>query len=230
MNWHRKLLREGFMKYLAKTAAIAASSLLFIGAAQASTFELDFNTDFSDPTDPDSAAPSGSDWLTAVFDDGGTDGSATLTLTTGDIGAADVTSVYLNFNDALGIDNLEISQSGGSTATDILPSENAHQADADGIYDLKIDWANNDFMANQVITFNITGSGAASTFVANDFNFLAEVGDENGPFYGAAKFQSTGDGEQSAWVGAVPVPASAWLFSSALGLLGWVRSRPNPTT
>jgi hypothetical protein len=214
-------------KFIRVSIAFAAGLFLMTGA-QASSFQLDFNYDFSNPGDLDSAPPSGSDWLIAVFDDGGSAGSATLTLTVGNIGVADVTSVYLNFDDAQGISNLSIAQSGGTgpTATAINQSMNTYQADGDGIYDLKIDWANNDFMAGEVITFDITGSGAASGFVANDFNYLAEIGDPKGPFFGAAKFQSTGvAGEQSAWVAAVPVPAAVWLFGSALGFLGWIRRR-----
>lgn len=215
------------MQYYIRAAALAAAILLFMGGAQASTLQLDFNYDFSDPNDPNSAPPSGSDWLTAVFDDGGSLGSATLTLTVGNIGGADVTGVYLNFNDALGIANLAITQSGGTgpTATAINQSMNTYQADGDGIYDLQILWDNNDFMAGEVITFDIIGSGAASSFAASDFNFLAEIGDERGPFYAAAKFQSTGDGEQSAWVAAVPIPGAVWLMGSALGMLGWMRRK-----
>lgn len=216
------------MTLISKKAALAAAALMFATAGQAATLQLDFDYDFSDPGDPDSAPPSGSNWLTAVFDDGGSLGSATLTLTVGNIGIADVTGVYLNFNDALGIANLNISQSGGTgpTATSINQSMNTYQADGDGIYDLMIDWANNDFMAGEVITFDIIGSGAASGFSANDFYFLAEIGDDKGPFYGAAKFQSTGDGEQSAWVAAVPVPGAVWLFGSALVGLGWIKRKP----
>ena len=69
---------------------VASTFVLFTAPAMASTFQLDFDTDFSDPSDPDSAPPSGSNWLTAVFDDGDTFGSATLTLTVGNIGDADV--------------------------------------------------------------------------------------------------------------------------------------------
>jgi hypothetical protein len=217
------------MNYITRAAALMAASLLYIGVAQAATLQLDLGTSFGDPFDPDTAAPDGAGpWLTALFDDGGTAGSATLTLSVADIGGADITSVYLNFNDALGIGNLSISYAGGTgpAPTSILQSMNTYQADGDGIYDLKIDWANNDFMANEVITFNITGSGAASSFVASDFNYLAEVGDENGPFYAAAKVQSTGEfGEQSDWIAAVPVPAAVWLFGSGLGLLGWMRRK-----
>ena len=66
---------------------------------------------------------------------------------------------------------------------------------------------------------------ASVGFVAGDFNYLSTPADINGPFFAAAKVQSTGDGEQSAWIAAVPVPAAVWLFGSALAGLGWMRRR-----
>lgn len=216
------------MKQLTRAAALAAGSLLLAGAAQAATLQLDFDTDFSDFSDPGSASPSGtSPWLTALIDDGGSAGSATLTLTASDIGIADITQVYLNFDDALASTNLAITYaSGPAEPTNIQTAVNTYQADGDGKFDILIDFGNDNFMENESIVFNINGTGAASAFVASDFNFLSDpAGEFKGPFYGAAKFQSTGNGEQSAWVAAVPVPGAVWLMGSALGMLGWMRRK-----
>ena len=55
-----------------KKAVVAATLGLFALTGNAATLQLDFDYDFSDPGDPDSAPPGGiSPWLTAVIDDGG---------------------------------------------------------------------------------------------------------------------------------------------------------------
>ena len=108
-----------------------------------------------------------------------------------------------------------------STGTD------AFKADADGWYDILFDLpqpSGNSFDAGESLVYTITGTG----LVASSFNFFStpDLVDPNGPFLGAAKFGSTGDGEQSDWVGAVPIPAAVWLFGTGLlGLVGVARRR-----
>jgi len=198
------------------------------GMIDAATLTLKFGHSFGDTSDPDTAPPDGAGpWMEAFFDDGGTAGSVTLTLTVdGSVGIADVTAVYLNVDSAIcdvNCDtNMSIIQLGGTDSADTIEwDEDGFKADSDGLYDILISFTNNTFSATDTSSFTITAAG----LVAGSFNFLSTPDDVKGPFYGAAKFQSTGDGSQSDWVAAIPVPASAWLLGSALGLLGWIRRR-----
>jgi len=79
-----------------------------------------------------------------------------------------------------------------------------------------------EFLASTLSDASLTGSLGAS-----DANFV-------GPQQGLLLFLSTeeGGGGDAVFLGAatsafavVPVPAAAWLFGSALGLLGWARRR-----
>jgi hypothetical protein len=195
----------------------------------AATLTLNFDVSFGDPLDADTAAPDGpAPWLTAFFDDGNTPGSVDLTLSvSGSVGIAEVTQVYLNVDDTIGGENLTISPTGGTgPGTTISQGTDAFKADADGWFDLLFEMpatGGSGFDAGETLTFSITGDG----LVASSFNYWStpDPVDPNGPFLGAAKFQSTGiEGLQSDWVGAVPVPAAAWLFGSGLlGLVGVAR-------
>ena len=227
--------RKGKMAFKSLSLRAVCASVLSFGlatSAGAATLQLDFGTSFGDPFDPDTAAPDGpGPWLTAFFDDGGTTGSVSLTLSVaGTVGGAEVSQVYLNVDDAIGGANLTITANGGTgpAANSILKGTDAFKADADGWYDILFDLpppGGDRFGAGETLTYDITGIG----LVASSFNFLStpDLVDPNGPFLGAAKFQSTGVlGEQSDWVGAVPIPAAVWLFGSGLiGLVGLARRK-----
>jgi hypothetical protein len=94
------------------------------------------------------------------------------------------------------------------------------------------------FNANETLIYTITDT--TNTLIANSFNFLSapslDPNSTKGPFLAAAKVLDTGsstvpcvggDGECSDWIAppVIPVPASVWLFGSALGLLGWMRRK-----
>lgn len=215
------------------TALLGMLMAVGLSQANAATLQLNFGVSFGDPTDPDTMQPDGSGpWLTAVFDDNDTAGSVTLTLTVaGDVGGAEVTAVYLNLDPFVEVTSLSITPAGGDgpAANDIFKGTDAFKADADGWYDILFDLpppGGDTFEAGETLVYNITGF---PLLVADSFNYLStpDPVDPNGPFLGAAKFQSTGlNGEQSDWVGVVPVPAAAWLFGSGLlGLVGIARRR-----
>ena len=211
-------------------------ALLFAGLSQANaaTLQIDFDISFGDPTDPNTAPPGGpSPWLTAFFDDHDSTGSVTLTLSVANVasvGAAEVTAVYLNVDDAIGGANLTITPTGGTgPAASISAGTDIAQAADSGSYDILFDLpppGGDRFTAGETLIYNIT----ANNLVASSFNFLSTP-DLSGPFLGAAKFQSTsgcatGAGQCSDWVGAVPVPAAVWLFGTGLlGLIGVVRRK-----
>jgi len=215
------------MKNLARSAALAGASLLLATAAQAATLQLDFDYDFSDQNDLGSELPDGpSPWATAVFDDGGSVGTVNLTFSVGGtVGAAEVTGIYLN-SDIGGLSFTTLDDSAVSSSV-ITYSSNAYQAGNDGEFDILIDLpppGADRLTAGESISYLITGAG----ITASTFNSLSNptLTSETGPFLGAVKFASTGDGgENSAWVAAVPVPGAVWLMGSALGMLGWLRRK-----
>ena len=215
------------MKTLCSKALLSAVTLVFSFAANAASLTFDFSTSFGS-VPADGPAP----WLTAVFDDGGTPGSVDLSLSVaGTAGAADITEVYLNLAPALDATLLTFTRTGGTgpTAISVDLGEDDYKADGDGLYDILIDLPPppgqqaQRFNAGETLQFSITGIGSLT---AGDFNFFSTPAGGTGPFLAAAKVQDTGlGGEGSDWIGVVPVPAAAWLFASALGVLGWVRRR-----
>ena len=205
---------------------------MFAFSANAALLQMDFGTSYGDPFDTDTAAPDGpAPWMTAVFDDGDIAGSVTLTLTVaGTVGDATVSAVYFNLvDDSI---SLGIVESGGTgpLANGITSGSNIASADGSGLYDIYIDLPPPDtspgpgtdyFEAGETLVYTITGAG----ITVDSFNAWSEDIDTTGPFIASAKFQSTGTGVQSDWVGVVPIPAAVWLFGSALGALGWMRRK-----
>ena len=210
---------------------------LLISPAQATSVTFNLGTVFSD----DSIAPDGTaPYATVVFDDGGTSGSVTMTLTVSpNVGQAILTELYINFDPDLDLGALELeydeTSTGDEASNPINIGTNAFQADGDGLYDILFDFppppemgGNDEFLsAGEVVIYDIISEDAIN---ANSFNFLsAPGGNDNGPFLAAVKFNRTGPlQEDSAWVGAgvIPVPAAVWLFGSGLiGLVGVARRR-----
>ena len=217
------------------TALPAAALLAAVATvpAQAATVTFEYTQSFG------AAAPLGSSpWATAVFDDGGSAGSVTLTMNaTGTIGDANITQMYFNFDPSLDVTNLvftyDVASTGPAAAgggnNGIFTEVDAFQADGDGKYDILFDFppptGNTKWMAGETVTYTITST---DDIMASSFNFLsAPGGNSAGPFLSVARFQSTGpNGNGSDWVGAVPVPAAVWLFGSGLlGLVGVARKR-----
>lgn len=204
----------------------AAAGVLLAGTIQAATLTYEFDTSFGAPYDPDTAAPDGTaPWLTAVFDDGDTAGSVTLTMTFGaDNGDNTVNSVYFNLDQALNASDLTYSYISGPSAG--VNTTGNLSADGAGDFDIYFDFPPppggqvDFFNAGDTVVYTITGA----SLVASSFDFLSEDPSSNtGAKFAAAQIQSTGDGSQSDWIGVVPLPAAAWLFISGLGALGFLQ-------
>jgi len=219
-------------KLFTLTALPAAALLAAVVAvpAQAATVTFEYTQSFG-AVSPDGPAP----WATAVFDDGGSLGSVTLTMSVAaSVNLAAVTEMYFNLDPALDPTSLLFARTDGTgpTAanTSIQTGVDNFQADGDGQYDILFDFPPPPgqqaarFNAGEFVTYDITGIGSLT---ADDFNFFATPGGGFGPYLSVARFQSTGpDQEGSDWVGAVPVPAAVWLFGSGLlGLVGVARKR-----
>ncbi len=207
----------GVKSFVLKTCATAALGLFSL---QASAASVTFNyTESFGSVPPDGPAP----YATATFDDGGTAGSVTLTMTVaGTVDGADVTAMFFNLDPTLDPTLLTFNRDGGTgpaaATTNILTGVDAYRAGGDGYYDIVFDFPpppGNDaakFNAGEDLVYTITGTG----ITADSFNFFATPGPGEGnpgPYLSVARFQSTGpDQEGSDWVGAVPVPAAVWLF------------------
>jgi hypothetical protein len=226
----------------------ASAALLACGTVNAATLTLDFDTSFGDQSDPGTAPPDGgTPWFTAVFDDGGSPGTVTLTMTLAStVGTATVDGVYFNLDPAMDAALLTIAYDGlSSTAPEdhsIGQATDGFKPDSDGFMDIFFNFpppgGQARFEAGEVAVYDISGAG----LVASSFDFLSTPDplelNPTGPWKAAAKIQSTGSttvicddgvGECSDWIAPaiIPVPAAAWLFGSALCLLGWMRRRQN---
>jgi hypothetical protein len=208
-------------------AAVAASPV------QAATVTFTYDQSFG-AVSPDGPAP----WATAVFDDGGSAGSVTLTMSVaGTVGEADVTAMYFNLDPSLDPNSLGFNRDSGTgpaAANTVIStgSDAFGPLGGDGIYDIEFEFPPSPgnqaarFNAGEDLVYTITGTGIS----ASSFNVFGTPGPGQGnpgPYLSVARFQSTGpDQNGSDWVGAVPVPAAVWLFGSGLlGLVGIARRR-----
>ena len=203
-------------------AACAALGSLFVWAApaRAAVLDIPFGDDYTSGVVPAGAGP----WMTARFDDHGTPGSVTLTITSNLAGGSEfVTRVLFNFDPTLNPAALTFSApTKAGTFADPVVSAGADALSAGGgaNFDLLVQFDNsppaNRFGGSESVTYTITG---VPTLTAGSFAFTS-TGGGSGPLPASAHIQGTGASAQgSAWVTVVPEPASATLVllaSSAL--------------
>ncbi len=202
--------------------AIAFGVLLLMPSQlPAAIVQFDLDYQYS----PTGVAPTGgTPWLTATFDDGGTVGSVTLTMSAP--GLTDPESVgawYFNSTEG----GLNFSWDGSSVeASSIDQASNAFKAGPDGYFDIRMNFTNGSFTNGNDSIYEITGAG----ITAETFNTLSFISGSNiGPFHTAAHILNiNGLGMDSGWIApsadvpaAVPVPPVAVLLGSGLvGLIG----------
>ncbi len=200
----RKLFATAAFVWLAMTAGQAGATI--------TTFQA--LIEYNGGVPPVGSPP----WLTVEFDDGGTSGLVTMTLTATNLTANEfVSGLYLNLDPTLDPTGLVFSPptEGDFESPTISLGTNLYKADGDGHFDILLAFSESDglpnrFTAGDAVSYDITGF---TDLTAGSFNFVsAPDGAGAGLYPMAAHVQATGqDGSGSAWVSA-PEPASLALL------------------
>lgn len=212
--------------FKASIASIALIGALAAAPAAATVITFDLDTVVEGDT------PSG--FPTLTFDDGGTSGTANLTIdATGLSGDEFIRSVLFNFVDA-GTTDLTFTRTGGDgPTTGFTVFQDADGRDSpgnQGLFDIEIEFGTSAddatrFNADELLTFSIVGDD----IVATDFNIdSAPEGPNNVTNFALARLQGLAD-DGSASVadgdggdgggGGIPVPEPAALGLFGLGLV-----------
>ena len=204
-----------------------ACALIVIAPAHGTILTFNLTEEFSGAFAPESAT---TPWLVAVFDDDDTAGMVTLTMSAPNLtlepGSGDdehVNNWFFNLDPALNANDLVFSvgtQVGGAlnegaivVSTDNTDANAAFQANGDGFFDIRFDFATNNgpnikFGLGDAVSFDITLAG----LTANSFNVFSFQDGGQGSFLTASQVLGIGTNDESGWIGAVPEPTSGMLL------------------
>ena len=208
------------MKKLLLRAVVPAVILLIGSGVQAATLTL---SDLSSDSTPASVLDATMDFSVA-----GTQLTLIVTNTTSAPNEFRITEVA--FNGAANVAGLSLVSATSNTDGDVTGGwslNNNVGMDGFGKFDFQlIDGTGADpdqIASGENVTFvlNIAGTGP---FADTDFIRLSSTPPGSTEALASIKFTG-GPGDDSAFGAVVPVPAAAWLFGSALGLMGWIRRR-----
>jgi len=232
-------------KYKGIAALMFSASVLCSSALHAATVNLSFDTVAQSNASP-SNVMSGT-WATLQIVDT-TPGTVSLTVNTflPANTSTTLTGIWLSVPSAVtaGLTSVSLTTGTGtgqnpfsftagstfSTTQTTVPSGSTGAVA--GKYNLYLKFPNSapGFQGTETETFSLTGSGGAGLSAASFSALAAQTagGLPNPDFYAMASFTNAGGtgGSGIAYVGAVPLPASAWLFGSGLfGLAGSARRK-----
>lgn len=220
------------MKKVVFTTALLVGLLAFLLPAQATIITFDLNYEFSGGEPPGGGAP----WLSASFDDGGTAGSVTLTMTAAGLTDAEHVKAWFfnldpSFDPFLKLFELTITEnliSSEQSANLILYGPNYTNIAGGGWFDIGFLFPDSNsqdrFEVGDVSVWDFTLTGAmAEFFDADSFNFFSTPSGGNGTYLTAAHVGGIGDTDGSGWIGpsdSVSVPEPSTMLLLGVGLIG----------
>lgn len=198
-------------------AIAAITALSFLCRAHAATYVFNFDISFSGAPPASGTKP----WIVAVLDDL-SGGGVRLSVTNLNLATTEgVLRLFFNLNPVLDPANLTftfVGPSGAFETPTITKAKDALMADADGIYDIRFDFADIEtgwraFVGGEYCIYDITGLPGLT---AADFCYPSLPAGPTGEYLAAARFDMLNGAY--GWIGvAVPEPSVVGL--AVFGLL-----------
>ena len=170
------------------------SMMVLSGVSAAESISFDLGYAYSGDSPPGGTTP----WVTATFDDGGTLGSVTMTLSENSLSGGEFLFNWLfNLDPALDPNDLifsDLTKTGKFDDPTISLGVDVFQADGDGMFDIKIEFANFDgaakrFGSKDALQYTIGGIGSLN---ASSFNFISAKDGGEGEYLTASHVGGTG--------------------------------------